>query len=303
MAQAAILSEEEIVKLFDTCSNWGRWGEDDELGTLNYITPRKRLEAARLVQTGEAFSLEIPLSTRQWENNPRPVQHIMVYEQHRPISALDYIGVFPHGFAVTHLDAITHVYWEDKVYNGRNAAEVCTNTGLTFGSIFSQRDGIFTRGVLLDVAGARGVDWLPPTETIMPEALEAAEQFGKVRVESGDALFVRVGLGAHEAAEGPENLAERAGFGPEAVQWLHEREVAVYSGDCVDKIPYPNTRVPLPLYMIGLVAMGLVMLDITDMERLSEACRRNGRYEFLLSVAPLALPRGTGSPVNPIVVF
>src|SRR6266571_2228940 len=107
-------NEETLRKLALQVRNWGRWGADDEIGTLNYITPKKRLEAARLVQTGEAFSIAIPLSTRQWENNPRPVQHIMAYEQHRPISALEFIGVFPHGFAVTHLDATTHVYWEDK---------------------------------------------------------------------------------------------------------------------------------------------------------------------------------------------
>ena len=303
MAQTAVMSEDEIVSMFDKCSNKGRWGEEDELGTLNYITPQKRIEAARLVQVGEAFSVARPLSTVQWQNNPRPVLHVIAYEQHHPISALDFIGVYPHGFAVTHLDAITHVYWEDHVYNGRNAADVCKADGLTFGSIFAQRDGIFTRGVLLDVAAARGVEWLPPTYLLMPGDLEAAEKYGNVRVESGDALFVRVGVEAREAVEGPEDLMERAGLGPECVQWLHEREVAVYSGDCVDKIPYPSERVPLPLHQIGLAAMGLVLLDITDMEKLSEACRRHNRYEFLLSVAPLALPRATGSPVNPIIVF
>lgn len=303
MAQATVMPEEEIVGLFEKLSNKGRWGADDELGTLNYITPEKRVAAARLVHTGDSFSIARPLSTRQWENNPRPVLHVMAYEQHHPISALDFIGVYPHGFAVTHLDAITHVYWEDNVYNGRKAADIVTGTGMEFGSIFAQRDGIVTRGVLLDVAGARGVDWLAPTELLMPEDLEAAEKFGNVRVESGDALFVRTGVEAREAVEGPENLAERAGLGPECVQWLHKREVAVYSGDCVDKIPYPSTRVPLPLHMIGLVAMGLVLLDITDVERLREGCRRNGRNEFLLTVAPLALPRATGSPANPIVTF
>jgi kynurenine formamidase len=227
----------------------------------------------------------------------------MAYEQHHPISALDFIGIYPHGFAVTHLDAITHVYWEDRVYNGRNSADVCKADGLQFGSIFEQRNGIFTRGVLLDVAAARDADWLPPSHVLMPEDLEAAERHGNVHVESGDAVFVRVGVEAREAVEGPESLLERAGLGPECVRWLHEREAAVYSGDCVDKIPYPSQRVPLPLHQIGLVAMGLVLLDITDMEKLSEACRRHNRHEFLLSVAPLALPKATGSPVNPIVAF
>jgi kynurenine formamidase len=303
MAQQVMIDEDEIVRLFEICSNKGRWGDDDQLGTLNYITPEKRRAAASLVRDGAVYSLARPLSTVQSKNNPRPLLHLMAYEQHHPISALDFLGIWTHGFAVTHLDAITHVYWNDQVYNGRRAAEVCTQEGLLFGSIEAQRDGIFTRGVLLDVAGARGVDWLPPTELLMPEDLEAAERFGNVHVESGDAVFVRVGVEAREAVEGPEDLSQRAGIGPECVRWLHEREVAVYSGDCVEKIPYPSTRVPLPLHMIGLVAMGLVLLDITDMEKLAGACQRHRRHEFLLTVAPLVVPRGTGSPVNPIAVF
>jgi kynurenine formamidase len=303
MAETPKMSEEEIVTLFDTCSNRGKWGQDDELGTLNYITPEKRTAAARQVQTGESFSIARPLSVEQWANNPHPLEHKMLYEQHHPISALDYIGVWIHGFAVTHLDAITHVYWEDNCYNGRKAADVATQAGLLYGSIMAQANGIFTRGVLLDVAAARGVDWLAPTEIVTPQDLEAAEEQGNTRVESGDAVFVRVGVEAREKVEGPENLAQRPGVGPECVQWLHERQVAVYSGDCVENIPYPSTRVPLPLHMIGLVAMGLVLLDITDVEKLAEACRRLGRYEFLLTVAPLVIPRGTGSPANPIVTF
>jgi kynurenine formamidase len=304
MATVTTVNEEEIVKLFDKLSNKGRWGDNDERGTLNYITPEKRKQAAALVQRGEALSIARPLSTQQTRNNPRPVVHIMGYERHsEPISALDFIGIWAHGFTTTHLDAIAHVYWQGQIYNGRKAEDVVTQQGLTFGSLYAQRNGIFTRGVLLDLARARGVEWLPPWELIMPEDLEKAEQYGHVQVESGDAIFLRVGVEARELVEGPEDIGMRAGVGPEVVEWLHEREVAVYSGDCVDYIPYPSKRVPLPLHQLGLVALGLVLLDIPTVEELARTCKELDRYEFLLTCAPLALPGATGSAVNPIVVF
>jgi kynurenine formamidase len=304
MAQMTVMDEDQIVSLFDRLSNKGRWGEDDDLGTLNYITPDKRKRAAALVQLGESMSVSRPLSTEKTPSNARPVVHMMGYERHgEPISALDFIGIWAHGFATTHLDAIAHVYWEGNVYNGRRAEDIVTQDGLEFGSIYAQRDGIFTRGVLLDIARSRGVEWLPPWELIMPEDLEKAEEYGQVRVESGDAVFLRVGVEAREAVEGPEDLGMRAGVGPEVVEWLYRREVAVYSGDCVDYIPFPSKRVPLPLHQIGLSAMGLVLLDVPTIEALAARCEELDRREFLLTCAPLALPGATGSAVNPIVVF
>jgi kynurenine formamidase len=297
------VNDSELIDLFEQCSNRGRWGDDDELGTLNHITDEKRRAAAALVRTGRALSIGRDLSTVQSSNNPRPVVHMMTYEQHSPLSALDFFGVATHGFAVTHLDAISHVYWEDNVYNGRRAGDVALPSGMAYGSIHAQRQGIFTRGVLLDVAAARGVPWLEPTEFVTVSDLEAAEKLAGVRVETGDAVFVRVGLEAREGEQGPEDLSQRAGLDAEVLPWLHEREVAVYSGDCVERIPYPSTRVPLPLHQIGLVAMGLVLLDCPHMEDLASTCAELDTNEFLLTVAPLRLPGGTGSPVNPICLF
>lgn len=297
------MDDAALVELFHRCSNAGRWGDDDQLGTLNYITAAKRQRAAKLVKLGRVVSVGQDLSTRQTANNPKPVVHYMLYEQRHPISALDFFGLAPHGFAVTHLDAVGHVFWQDHVYNGRNSGDVCLASGLAFGSIYAQRDGIFTRGVLLDIAASRGVPWLKPTETVTVADLEAAEGAQKVRVESGDALFMRVGLEAREATEGPEDLAERAGIDAECVEWLHEREVAVYSGDCVEKIPFPSRQMPLPLHQIGLASMGLVLLDCPRVEELAATCHELGRYDFLLAVAPLRVPGGTGSPVNPLCLF
>ena len=174
---------------------------------------------------------------------------------------------------------------------------------MTFASVHALREGIFTRGVLLDVAKARGVDYLRPDEGVYPEDLEAAEKMADVMVESGDAIFVRVGLGAREAVEGEENPSSRAGLMAECLPWIHEREVAVYSGDCIERMPSVYPLVPMPLHMIGLVAMGLVMLDNPDVECLAEAARTASRSEFLVTCAPLRIPGGTGSAVNPIAVF
>ena len=185
------------------------------------------------------LSLAFDLSTGKSAKNANPIVHLMTYERHQPISALDFMGVSPHGFAITHLDAVGHVSWEGHAYNGRSAAEITTQSGMTFGSVCAQKRGIFTRGVLLDVAAAQGRDWLTPDSYVTIDDLEAAEKLAGVEVGSGDAIFVRIGLEEREAAQGPEDSTVRAGLHAECLEWLWEREVAVYSGDCVraDALP------------------------------------------------------------------
>jgi kynurenine formamidase len=298
------MSEQEVLNLFESCSNWGRWGSDDEKGTLNYITAEKRVKASQLVKSGLQVSLGRDLSTKWSPTNAVPIVHRMLYMSHdSSISTHDSVDVAPHGFRITHIDALGHVYFKGDIYNGRRAADTVTSAGMTFASIHALSEGIFTRGVLLDVARARGVDYLQPGEGIYPDDLEAAERLAGIRVESGDAIFVRCGLGAREAIDGEEDPTRRAGLAAESVPWIHERQVAVYSGDCVEQIPSPYPSVFLPLHMVGLVAMGLVMLDNPDVEVLADAIRHTGRSEFLVACAPLRIPAGTGSAVNPIAIF
>jgi kynurenine formamidase len=297
------MTDDELTELFERCSNRGRWGADDELGTLNYITDEKRRAAAALVRTGRALSIGRDMSTVADRVNTDPVRHRMLYDQDPPVSALDSIELSTHGFALTHLDAITHVFWQGNAYNGKRAADVLSAKGLRSGSVYAQRNGIFTRGVLLDVAAARGVPYLLPGDTVTADDLTAAEQVSGVRVDSGDAVFVHIGLERREADQGTEDPGTRAGLDADCLPWLHQREVAVYSGDCVERIPYPSKAVPLPLHQIGLVAMGLVLLDCPRLTDLVAACSDTGRNEFLLTVAPLRLPAATGSPANPLCVF
>jgi kynurenine formamidase len=297
------IPEDEVVALFTECSNRGRWGDDDELGTLNYITPAKRVQAAGLVRTGRFVSLGRDIDTVQSAVNPQPAIHQMLFYNRHALTCVDSIALGIHGNATTHLDALGHIFWGERLYNGRNQAEVVTPGGLLYANIMAQKEGIFTRGVLLDVAAARGVPWLTPDQSVTPVDLEAAEQASGLDIEPGDAVVVHVGLEARERVEGAEDPRVRAGLDAAAVRWLHQRRVAVFTGDCFERIPQPYRRVPLPLHQVGLVAMGLVLLDNPTLSELVRVCASLGRAEFLLTAAPLRIPNGTGSPVNPIAGF
>jgi kynurenine formamidase len=297
------MTDDEIVALFERCSNKGKWGPDDELGTLNYITSDKRRRAMQLAQHGQVVSIGRDMSTGFSQLNPIPMVHRMLFDADPPLSALDSIEVAPHGFAFTHLDAITHVFFEGNAYNGQRAADVLRPTGLVSGSVYAQRNGIVTRGVLLDITAVRGVAFLEPGEAVTADDLEAAEKLAGVPIETGDAVFLHVGLERREAVQGPEDPSVRAGVDASCLPWLHDKQIAVYSGDCVDQIPFPSTRLPLPLHQVGLVAMGLVLLDCPRIDDLVAMCAELAINEFLLTAAPLRIPGGTGSPVNPLCLF
>ena len=297
------MSEAEALTLLDTCSNRGRWGPDDERGTLNFITHAKRLVAVSLVTRGIVVSIGRDLDTTQTPRNPRPVvQRMLFVDPTDPPGAVDVVEIAPHGDTVTHMDAPAHVWWGDAIYNGRRVLDVVSTRGLAFGSIMAASDGVVTRGVLLDVAAARGVGQLDAGEPIWPEDLDAAERLAGVTVGSGDAVFVHAGLGEADL-EGAQGSGRRAGLTAECIPWLHEREVAVYSGDCSEVSPPLYPRLIAPLHQIGLSAMGLSVLDAPDLEPLVAACTRFRQHEFMVVYAPLRLPGGTGSPVNPLCIF
>lgn len=285
-------------------SNTGRWGPDDQLGTLNFITAEVRIAAARLVEVGETVSLAQPIQTRFSAVNVRPAWHVMHLETERTYATADSLHLHIHGLANTHIDSLGHMFLDGVGYNGRPMNEVVDMTGLTSLDVGQMRNGIVTRGVLLDVAAEARRDWLEPGEVVGPDLLEEAERIGGVVVGRGDALFVHVGLERREAATGAENPAERAGLSVDAVGWLHSREISVYSGDCIERFPLDDDGpIPMPLHQIGIARMGLVLLDCPSLTELMVLCERHRRQEFMLTVAPLNIPGGTGSPVNPIAVF
>lgn len=300
--RARDLTDSELEAIFRRCSNANRWGPDDELGTLNYITPEKRIAAAKLVRAGEVVSAGRDLSTTQSKVDPRPVQHMIMYNGEGP-SISDYFTIAPHGMTVTHMDALCHFSVDDQLYNNRTRSETVGPDGAKWGSIYAMRQGVFTRGVLLDVAAARGVPWYESDEYVTVADFEAAEERQKLRVGSGDAVFVRTGMERMEQEWGVQDVYPRAGLHAECAEWMHGREVSVYGGDCIEKLPYPSERFTSAFHMIVLVSMGLPILDWPALTELARTCERLERWEFLLTAAPLRLPGGTASPLNPLCTF
>ena len=289
--------------LFRELSNAGRWGLDDERGTLNHITPQKVRDAIGSVRSGRVVSIGRDLDPVPSAVNPDAMVHRMLYTGHEAQWANDSVEVISHGASVTHMDAVGHVYSRGTVYNGRRAAEVVTPQGMTFGSIMAMREGIVTRGILLDVAASRQVEYMEDEDVISATDLDAAEGFAGVAVESGDAVLVRSGRAIREERGEPAEPHGRAGLDVDAVRWLHQREVALYGGDCIERFPPMHPEIPKPLHEFGLAAMGLALLDWPNVEVLAAVCRDEGRSDFLLLIAPLRIPGGTASAVNPICVF
>jgi kynurenine formamidase len=300
------LGASEVKTLFDKLSNWGRWGTEDQRGALNFITNEKRIEAARLMQTGQAISLALPLPTTAGIDNPNPVTHLAYQMGTEPRAtyhqSMDYFAISPHGMATTHLDALCHVFWRNKMYNGFDAAEVRADGAHRCG-VEVMRDGVMTRGVLLDIPALRGVRWLEPGDAIFPDELDAAQKLHRVEVRQGDMLFVRTGRTFKRRAEGPWDIMRQgmAGLDASCLPWLFEHGIAILGSDGIsDVAPSGYRETPFPIHAVAIVAMGVHLIDNADLEALAEACAKLGRYEFLFVLAPLVLERGTASPVNPL---
>jgi kynurenine formamidase len=317
-------TEEDVLRYFEELSNWGRWGADDRLGTLNLITDAKRVAAARLVQEGHVVSCSWDLDTHlQPEHTSGAPQRFFVTtgqgleDEHRVMppgihpgdrqaGALEFIGMIFHGFSVTHLDALSHIFWDGKMYNGRPAEAVSSSSGATQHDVTAVRDGIITRGILVDAARHRGVDWLEPGESVSGAELEAILAAQGVAVEEGDALLLRTGYGARKLQHGPDAVMERgrAGWHASSLPVVHKLGVSLLAADTAqDVIPsgYPGVRIPI--HSVGLVAMGLYLLDNCNLEPLAEKCVAAGRFDFQLILSAIPFVGATGSPVNPLAVF
>jgi kynurenine formamidase len=293
----------DVLAFHETLSNWGRWGDEDQLGALNLITPEVTAAAAAMVRTGRTVSCARALNTQASVDNPTPVAHHMIGTFTEGWGA-DYVALAPHGFATSHIDALSHVFHEGKLFNGYSA-ETVTAHGATRLGIHQLHGGIVTRGVLLDIPALRGVDALEPCEPVFPDDLETAEARAGLQVRAGDVLFVRTGRWRWRDEHGPWDLASRAaGLDAACLPWLRGRDVAALGSDGVsDVMPSRVDGVPMPIHTVAIVALGLHLMDNLDFDALADVCAEEGRWEFLLTVAPLVLRRGTASPVNPIAVF
>jgi kynurenine formamidase len=296
------MTKEDVDRWMTELSNWGRWGKDDQLGTLNLITPQKRKQALKLVKDGVPVSLEHNVLTEQAADNTTPFIHTML-----PRAGsfwLDTYSVNYHGYAHTHMDALCHAFYEGKMYNGFSAAEV-TKEGAQKLSILTSKTGIMTRGILMDIARLKKVDFMEPGEAIYPEDLEAWEKQAHLKIEPGDVVFIRTGRWARRAAKGPWPVGRNAaGLHASCARWLHDRGVAMLGSDeASDVVPSQVPGVFLPIHQLVLVAMGIHIFDNCDLEELSKETAKRNRWIFLLTAAPLAIPGGTGSPLNPIATF
>ena len=245
MTTPAIPTEEQVLSWFDSLSNWGRWGDDDELGTLNLITDEKRREAASLVTEGTSVTcsrLLVPEMAPDVTSIP-PLHYMVSTGESAPSEggggASDFLGVSFHGLTVTHLDSLCHQFWNGKMYNG------------------------------------------------------------------GDALCVRLGWYKRRQEVGPPTAAEgRPGLHAETLPWLRERGVSIAACDASwDVAPSEYPYVGLPIHKVGIVGMGLWLIDAANFDELAPVCRRLNRWEFMFTVAPLRWHNATGSPVNPLATL
>ena len=299
-------NKEDIEVLIKELSNWGRWGKDDQRGTLNLITPQKRLQAARLVKLGQSVSLARIAETGMAADNPSPYFHTMLkHGTSEGQWAVDELRVSYHGFAHTHMDSLCHLFHNGKIYNGFSRTEV-TAQGANKLSIHNIQPGIFTRGILIDIPELRGVEHLEPGTPIYPEELIAWENRMGIQVQPGDVVFIRTGRWARRQDSGAWDVQESgaAGLHASCAKWIRQRDIAMLGSDAAsDVMPSRVAGVTHPVHLLTLHAMGVHIFDCCDLEALHDATLKYKRWEFLIQAAPLPIKGGTGSPLNPIATF
>jgi kynurenine formamidase len=295
------VTDSEYEQWKKTLSNWGRWGKDDEIGALNLITPAKRKQAASLVKDGVSVSLAADVDTVKAVDNASP------YEITMTGIGTDRIAVNYHGIAHTHLDSLAHINFNGVFYNGYTPDPAAVAKARhAKNSIHNVKNGIFTRGVLIDIPRLKGVPYLEPGTPIYVEDLEAWEKKAGVKVGPGDALFVRTGVWARRKAEGPwlrgrAPGGKSAGLDPSVIPWLKQRDIAILGSDHPQYVSPSN--LPAAVHDFALVYLGVHLFDNCDLEALADAAAAKKRWDFLLTAAPLPIPGGTGSPANPIATF
>jgi kynurenine formamidase len=313
-------------------NNWGRWGDHDELGTLNFVTDDVRRRAAACVRTGRSFPLGLALSEAEG------IQKGVVPARFNPVRTMSYVNVplsddpewicanedvvvMPLQCA-THWDGLAHVSYRGRLYNGYPASAV-TSAGASRLGIHLVRS-LVSRGVLLDVARAKGTDVLDGGYAIQPDDLDAACELAGVEVEPGDVVLVRTGqmvhLGLSErfpAGGATVPVANMLRFGDvirymglapglsmATAEWFHRRDVAAVATDtmALEVIPCEDAEVYLPVHLLHIVEMGMTQGQNWMLDELAADCAADGVYTFLLDATPLPFTNGLGSPLNPVAV-
>jgi kynurenine formamidase len=313
------MPENEVRELLTQLSNWGRWGSEEQRGTLNFLTPEITAAAGRLVRDGVIVSCALPIVWDRLPDDPpgdgaergfmTPLHFMMQSGEgidpasETRTSIVDAFLIPGHGLGITHIDAPSHTIFRGTMYNGVSASFVRTRDGATRGSIEIVRNGIVGRGVLLDVPAVTGRPWLEDHEAVRRADLEACEHQAGTRVGSGDILMVRTGY----RGRNPRGPATAAGAYPglhaDCLPWLYEREVSLLATDTATDVWPHGYQLGTPIHTVGMWAMGLWIIDNCALEELAAVCSARTRWAFQLVIAPLVLRNGTASPVNPLAVL
>ncbi len=295
VAAQAEPGDEVTREQFDTwmteLSNWGRWGADDQLGALNLITSAKRVAAARLVRAGRTVSMARDMTVTSLENPDQAGANRLPVLRGSVRSVFDSNTRFfweryeieYHGSLVSHLDALCHAAYNGKVYNGLNFEDVASKEdGCTQMGVINLKDGLVTRGVLVDLPGT----------AVRREDIEAWEAETGITISSGDALFLRTG----------REVGQTGGYHPSLIPFFRERDIALLGAD----VPQEGGQVEgvqAPIHVFTLVSLGVHLFDNLGLEELAQTANELNRWEFMFMASPHGVPHGAGAALNPIAVF
>ena len=293
----------QVDKWMTELSNWGRWGKADQIGTLNLITPQKRKQALGLVKDGLSVSLAHTIDKEKAADNPRPLGQEMTLDAGG--HAMDLYTIWYHGSVITHIDSLCHYSFDGKIFNGFERSAIAPGPGCPTNGIENHKAGIMTRGIIVDLPRLKNVPYLEPGTPVYASDLEAWEKYAGIKIGSGDALFLRTGRWARRSEKGPWNVAaSAAGFHASVMPWLRQRDVALLGNDGVNDVqPSGVDGSPRPIHQLAIVALGLPLVDVMDLEAAAETAARLKRWEFLLTAAAVPVLGGTGFPLNPIATF
>jgi kynurenine formamidase len=312
------LTQADIAKLGKQICNWGRWGADDELGTLNFVGPEELKAAGQLIKKGKAISLGLDFNSQGpqktgWGGRFNPI-HTMLATGTDAISGnQDAMGIRYADDMVsmplqcgTQWDALGHVFYGDKMWNGYDAALV-DSSGAKKNGIEKTRDKMIGRGVLLDVARYKGGDYLEDGYGISNEDLENTAKAQGVEIKRGDFVIVRTGQMENCLARGDWGsyaAGDAPGLRLETAAWIHQKEIAAICMDTwgCEVRPNETTDAMQPWHWIVIPMMGITMGEIFNLKELADDCLEDGVYEFLFTAPSLPITGAVGSPINPLVL-
>lgn len=304
---------DEVKELAAKVRNWGRWGDDDEIGTINLITDDVVKSAAKEIKSGKRLSLGIPLD----ENGPQvgavpgrenPVHEMFLVDTPIMGDPSDFTTsddkVILCMQACTHWDALSHVSYEGKLFNGVPSSVITEQGAARMG--IDKITTLVSRGVLLDVARARGVDEVEDGHAITGDDLDAAAELGKVKVQPGDVIMLRTGRMARFLRDGAAayNAVPASGPSLQSVEWFRDHDVSAVATDNIIFEVYPSERedAQLAVHMLHIVDMGLTQGQNWNFEALAADCADDGRYTCFLDASPMPFTNAVGSPVNPVAI-